>query len=206
VSVSPVRVVPADPGDAPVLSDVVATSFADLPASGWLVPDPAERARIFPDYFRILVDLAFAGGTVHTTPERDAVALWLPVGVGDELPPADYGARLAAVAGPWTARFQAFDELLEKGHPHAEPHHHLAILGVRRERQGQGVGSALLTAHHRVLDEAATPLPAYVEASSEGSRRLYARHGYRDMESVLRYPDGISDRPMMYPMWRSAAG
>jgi GNAT superfamily N-acetyltransferase len=197
-----VRAVPADPADAQILAGVVASAFHALPASAWLVPDPAERERIFPDYFRILVDLALAGGTVDTTPERDAVALWLPGGSADAPGPADYDARLAAATGPWAERFRAFDEQLEKHHPTGEHHHHLAILAVRPDRQGHGIGGVLLEAHHRVLDQAAAPLPAYLEAASLDSRRLYARHGYRDMDRTLRYPDGISDRPMMYPMWR----
>lgn len=199
------RAVPADPGDAQRLAGVVATAFRDLPASNWLVPDPAERERIFPDYFRILVDLAFAGGSVDTTPEHEAVALWMPAGSADASGPSDYDERLAAVTGPWADRFRAFDEQLEKNHPTGERHHHLAILAVRPDRQGRGIGGALLEAHHRALDGAASPLPAYLEAASLDSRRLYLRHGYEDMEGALHYPDGVSDRPMMYRMWRPGA-
>ena len=200
------RVIPADPADAQLLAEVVAAAFRHLPASNWLVPDPAERRRIFPDYFRILVDLALAGGAVDTTADREAVALWMPAGSGDDAGPPDYDTRLAAVTGPWADRFRAFDEQLAKNHPTGEPHHHLAILAVRPDRQGRGLGSALLDAHHRALDEAYPPVPAYLEAASLDSRRLYLRHGYRDMDRTLHYPDGVSDRPMMYPMWRPAGG
>jgi GNAT superfamily N-acetyltransferase len=31
-------------------------------------------------------------------------------------------------------------------------HHHLAILAVRPDRQGQGTGTALLAAHHGTFD------------------------------------------------------
>jgi GNAT superfamily N-acetyltransferase len=196
----------AQPEDAARLSAVIAAAFRDLAPSAWLVPDLAERARIFPDYFRLYVDHAMASGVVYTTAERDAVALWLPAGAGNEPPPADYDARLAAVTGPWVDRFRAFDEQLEKHHPAGERHHHLAILAVYPERQGKGLGSALLAAHHSALDEAAKPLPAYLEAAGVDSRRLYARHGYQDMDNILRYPDGLSNQPMMYPMWRPPRG
>lgn len=192
----------AQPEDAPRLSAVIAAAFRDLAPSAWLVPDQAERARIFPDYFRLYVDHAMASGVVYTTAERDAVALWLPAGAGNEPPPADYDTRLAAVTGSWVDRFRAFDEQLEKHHPTGERHHHLAILAVHPERQGRGLGSALLAAHHSALDEAAKPLPAYLEAAGVDSRRLYARHGYQDMDGILSYPDGLSNQPMMYPMWR----
>jgi GNAT superfamily N-acetyltransferase len=196
----------AQPEDAPRLSAVIAAAFRDLAPSAWLVPDQAERARIFPDYFRLYVDHAMASGVVYTTAERDAVALWLPAGAGNEPPPADYDTRLAAVTGSWVDRFRAFDEQLEKHHPTGERHHHLAILAVHPERQGRGLGSALLAAHHSALDEAAKPLPAYLEAAGVDSRRLYARHGYQDMDSILSYPDGLSNQPMMYPMWRPPRG
>jgi len=196
----------AQPEDAPRLSAVIAAAFRDLAPSAWLVPDQAERARIFPDYFRLYVDHAMASGVVYTTAERDAVALWLPAGAGNEPPPADYDTRLAAVTGSWVDRFRAFDEQLEKHHPTGERHHHLAILAVHPERQGRGLGSALLAAHHNALDEAAKPLPAYLEAAGVDSRRLYARHGYQDMDGILSYPDGLSNQPMMYPMWRPPRG
>jgi hypothetical protein len=36
---------------------------------------------------------------------------------------------------PWTERFLAFDEALDRHHPAGLPHHHLAILAVRPGRQ-----------------------------------------------------------------------
>jgi hypothetical protein len=41
-----------------------------------------------------------------------------------------------------------------------------------------------------------------VEAASIDSRRLYARHGYRDLPKPIPFPDGIPATTMMYPMWR----
>lgn len=143
---------------------------------------------------------------MDTTARREAVALWMPAGSADEAGPPGYDAHLAAVTGPWADRFRAFDEQLEKNHPAGEPDHHLAIPAVRPDGHGRGLGGALLHTHHRALDEADPPLPAYLEAASLDSRRLYLRHGYRGTDRTLRYPDGVSDRPMMYPMWRAPRG
>jgi GNAT superfamily N-acetyltransferase len=149
-------------------------------------------------YFAIFVEHALSAGVVQTTPDRTAVALWLPVTEpGSDGPPPDYDARLSAATSPWTDRFRAFDQALEAGHPASPAHHHLAILAVRPGRQGQGTGTRLLEAYHRELDEAGAP--AYLEASDPRSRHLYLRHGYVDLDEPIQLPGG----PAMYPMWRT---
>ncbi|HMG63277.1 MAG TPA: hypothetical protein VK599_10040, partial [Streptosporangiaceae bacterium] len=55
-AVPAVAAVTAGPADADALSHVIADAFHDLPPSRWLIADPGERARIFPGFFRILVD------------------------------------------------------------------------------------------------------------------------------------------------------
>ncbi|MBS2963032.1 GNAT family N-acetyltransferase [Actinocrinis puniceicyclus] len=203
-------VVRAEPGDAAELSALVATAFRDLPPSVWLVGQQDAREALFPGYFRLYVDLALATGTVYTTPDRTAVALWFPYGehghAGVEQDAAEYDARLAAVTGGRVDRFRAFDAQLERHHPRGEPHDHLAVLAVRPELQGRGIGSALLDAHHRELGRRAAPAAAYLEAASIDSRRLYVRHGYRDLPDPIPFPDGIPATAMMYPMWRPPMG
>jgi hypothetical protein len=186
----------ADETDADVLSQVIAEAFFDLPPSEWLVPDPAVRRAIFPGYFRLSVEHALDAGLVHTTPDRDAVALWLPGGPGAPAPPGGYRARLAALTGPLVAGFEAFDAALDAGHPAAVPHQHLTILAVRPGRQRQRTGTTLLTARHAALDIEGTP--AFLEASGLDSRRLYLRHGYADSGPRIDLPGGAA----LYPMWR----
>ena len=189
-------VVRAEEADLDILSLIIAEAFFDLPPSRWLAADPAARRAIFPAYFRLYVEHALASGLVHTTPDRGAVALWLPAGPGAPGAPDGYSARLAALTGPLTRRFEAFDAALEAGHPAAVPHQHLAILAVRPGRQGHGTGTALLAARHAVLDRDGTP--AFLEASGPDSRRLYLRHGYTDFGPRIDLPGG----PALYPMWR----
>jgi hypothetical protein len=73
-------VVRAQDPDTRVLSQVIADAFHDLPPSKWLIPDDQARRDIFPGYFRIYVEHAMASGTVHTTTDQAAVALWLFTG------------------------------------------------------------------------------------------------------------------------------
>jgi len=205
------EVVEAEPADAAELSGLIALAFHDLPASLWLVPDAAEREELFPDYFRLYVDQALATGTVYTIADRSAAALWISYrdnshdGYQGPEGGADYDTRLAEVTGARVDRFRAFDAQLERHHPAGERHDHLAILAVHPKLQGRGIGTALLEAHHRVLAQREEPLAAYVEAAGIDSRRLYARHGYRDLPKPIPFPDGVPATTMMYPMWRRCA-
>src|SRR5439155_27204580 len=128
--------------------------------------------------------------------DGSAAAVWLHHNGSELPPPPDYDERLIFVAGPYLRRFRVLDELIEANHPHGEVHHHLVFLAVRPDRQGAGLGSALMARHHRRLDEAR--IGAYLEASSPRSRELYLRHGYRDRGKLFRLPDG----PPFWPMWR----
>jgi GNAT superfamily N-acetyltransferase len=185
-----------DETEVDILSQVIAEAFFDLPPSRWLAPDPATRRAIFPAYFRLYVEHALDRGLVHTTPHRDAVALWLPAGRGAPGPHSDYRARLAVISGCLAARFEAFDAALEARHPAAVPHQQLAILAVRPGQQGHGTGTALLAARHAALD--AEGIPAFLQASSPDSRRLYLRHGYIDYGPRIELPGGQA----LDPMWR----
>jgi GNAT superfamily N-acetyltransferase len=188
----------AQEADIEILSQVIASAFCDLPPSRWLVPDPAARREIFPGYFRIYVEHAMASGTVHTTIDRAAAALWLPVSQNPASPPPGYDQRLAAATVPWADRFRAFDATLGRHHPAGTAHHHLAILAVRPGRQGRGTGSRLLRAGHEILDQHGTP--AYLEAATLRTTRLYQRHGYTVRPGgPFCLPDGVT---MMWPMWR----
>jgi ribosomal protein S18 acetylase RimI-like enzyme len=192
-------VVRANPGDAGALAELIAEAFAELAPSRWLIADADARRRVFPGYFRLYVDSTMTAGVVHTTPARDAVALWLPV---DPSPAAlaEYPALLTAATRPFTARFEAFDAAIEGRHPFGAAHWHLAILAVRPGCQGRGLGSALLRAQHDLLDRAGTP--AYLESSSERARALYRRHGYADLGAPIMLPDC---GPPLWPMWRAPA-
>lgn len=189
--------------DIDVLSQVIAGAFYHLAVSQWLVPDPDARRGIFPPYFRIYVEHAVSDGLVLTTPDRDAAALWLPVGPdGPGAPPGGYQERLAAITGPNLDRFRSLDEGFGTHHPAGIPHQHLAILAVRPDRQRLGIGKALLRARHAILDR--DRIPAYLEASDPAKRDIYRKHGYvLRPDAPIRLPGG---GPELFPMWREPRG
>ncbi len=192
-------IVPAQDSDAGWIADLIGTEFLHLAVVRWLVPDPADRARILAGNFRIHIEYALTHGTVEIPADRSGAAVWLPRDGADLPPPPDYDRRLVQACGPAAERFRHLDELFEQNHP-GDAHHHLAFLAVRTARQRQGVGTALVEHYHRRLDQAG--LAAFLEASSTGSRDLYARLGYRPHGETYRAPNGA----LFWPMWRPPRG
>jgi GNAT superfamily N-acetyltransferase len=185
----------AGPADTAAVAKLIGTAFTPLAAVRWLLPEPSVRPRVMTANFRILVEHALSYGHVDVTEDGAGAAVWFDRTSPAPEPP-DYDRRLADACDPWTDRFRLLDKLFEENHPPA-PHHHLALLAVTPERQGAGLGTALLRHHHARLDPAGTP--AYLEASSPGSRDLYLRHGYE-----LREPFTLPDGTEFWPMWRAA--
>jgi GNAT superfamily N-acetyltransferase len=183
-------------GEVVALSRLVAEAFSQLPVSGWLVDDPAERRTAMAGLFEILIEHAIAHGDVEVMDGPDgpvAVAVWFGPGPMPEID--DYDERLAVACGTHTIRFVRMDDLMRERHPAAPDHAYLALLAVDGEYRDQGLGSVLLAAHHAGLGDT----PAYLEASSQRSRTLYLRHGYVDHGAPFGF-DGID---AFYPMWRA---
>lgn len=190
------EIVRADTGQLDLVSALVAQAFESLAVTQWLVPAESERRRRLKANFRIFIEHAFEHGHVELTADHAAVAVWFHHD-GEEIPPPpDYDERLIFVSGPHLARFRQLDAAFDAHHPHDVMHHHLAFLAVHPDRQGEGIGSALMAPHHVRLDKAGTG--AYLEASSTRARDLYLRHGYVVQGGPFYLPDG----PPMWPMWR----
>jgi GNAT superfamily N-acetyltransferase len=183
----------ATAADAAHVAELVATAFAPLHAVNWLLPDPAVRPKIMTADFLILVEHALDHGHIDLVEDGRAAAVWFDRTAPAPEPP-DYDRRLEAACGEWADRFRTLDALFEENHPE-EPHHHLALLAVHPSDQGGGLGTTLLRHHHATLDKEDTP--AYLEASSPGSRDLYLRHGY-ELRETFALPDGT----LFWPMWR----
>ncbi len=181
--------------DAAVAAEIVAETFGTDAITSWLIPPVRERLPIQRRFFTMHVAHALDHGCVygiHESGELSGVAVWFAAPY-PEIPGEE--EAIASFAGEHAERFAVIGRQMERLHPD-KPHHYLAFIALVRGRTGRGLGSLLLAEHHRRLD--AEGMPAYLEASSEASRRLYLRHGYVDMPEMLRLPDG----PVMYPMWR----
>jgi GNAT superfamily N-acetyltransferase len=193
---------PAAEGELAEVGALIGLSFDHLVQCASLVPRPNDRLRVMSDYFAFLTEHAFRHGRVEVIGNGrglEAAAVWFDR--TEDMPePRDYERRLAALAGPYLANFQALDEVFDKNHP-TGPHWHLAFLAVHPDHQYKGFGSALMQGTHAELD--AADIPQYLEATNEDNIRLYRRHGYADMDPfAVHLPDGTP----FFRMWRPAGG
>jgi ribosomal protein S18 acetylase RimI-like enzyme len=193
---------PARAEELPAVGKLIAVAFDGLAANAYLVPPPADRVPVMAEFFALLSEVAAEHGRIDVVDGPSGLAgtaVWFDYTAG--MPePAGYEARLAALAGPYRAHFDALDHLFAAHHPHS-PHWHLAFLAVHPASQGDGLGGALMRRTHHDLDRSG--VPAYLEATNEDNIRLYRRHGYADMAPFeINLPDGAP----FFRMWREPAG
>ena len=181
--------------DAAAVTGTIAAAFADLDVCRWLCDDPPSRPAVLSGQLGITVRHAVRHGTVEYLPGYRAAAVWLPC-PGPDVP--GYDALLTEVTGRWAPRYRLLDEAMLAARP-SPPHAYLPLLAVHPAHQGEGLGSVLLAHRHAALD--ATGTPAFLEAASARSRRLYLRHGYLDSGPPIVLP--YRGEPL-YPMWREA--
>ncbi|WP_433528383.1 GNAT family N-acetyltransferase [Micromonospora sp. CA-263727] len=188
-----VTVRPATRTDAGPLIAVLAEAFHPGPLADWLIPDPDDRRTIYYRYFKDAYHHGLEHGLVHTTTDQTAVAIWHPH--HEHTPTPGRLTTLERIAGTYAPKLVLLEQLLDTHHPD-QPHHHLAYLAVDPTRHHQGIGTALLTDHHRHLDHLG--IPAYLEATNMHNRRLYLRHGYTAGTTITLPTDG----PTIWRMWR----
>ena len=163
--------------------EALTQAFFDDPLCVYTFPDPRERAEKFVHFFTDSVRESFALQGVYSTAGRvEGVAVWMPPGSGalsTEQAQAGGIDPLQTLFGEEAyQRFTGVFSHLGPLHEQLVPgeHWYLALLGVVPARQGQGVGSALLTAVLQQADRAG--LPCYLETFQPEAVRLYERHGF----------------------------
>jgi ribosomal protein S18 acetylase RimI-like enzyme len=175
--------------DVSALAAVLARAFAADPFFAFLAGDAPERGQRMRDGWVAILRFASAGlASTWTTDDRSGAAIWIPPG----RPPSSVLDQLRFV--PAFARFTgwsrlratsaAVETLERRRHDHAPAaHYYLAALGVEPERQGEGIGSALLAP---VLEEAdASGVPCYLETAVGRNVLLYERHGFDVVEELV---------------------
>jgi GNAT superfamily N-acetyltransferase len=182
--------------DAHRLAGVLARAFDDDPVMTWMFPDHTLRVRRSRRFFGVRLKHLLPQGEVYTTDGLAGGALWALPGRW-RLRPLEVLELLAVLApalGPRGPRALHGLRLVESRHPTAA-HYYLATLGTEPERQGLGIGSALMAPVLESCD--ADEIPAYLESSKERNVAFYARHGFRVMDEI-RLPKG----PPLWGMWR----
>ena len=200
MSTSTTEVRTATKADLPRLSAALARAFDDDPVVCHLLPPGLRaRSRRVTTFMRIPPQAAVPLGTVYTTPDLVAAAIWRPpdrwkLTAGEQLRVAP--ASIAALRG--RARLAlGFNQALEKHHP-IEPHWYLQMLGTEPTSQSKGIGAALMAPVLERCD--AEGVPAYLESSKARNVPYYERFGF-EVTDELVMPDG---GPTLWPMWREA--
>lgn len=191
-----VRIRQAETEDREQVVRLLDEAFHHDPVSSWVFPEERHRRAVHGKFLGVFVDVTLAEGRIDLLEDGTAVALWLPVPAGAPTEEDTTPALMRATADPDNERAELVGRLTGAIHPHDRAHEYLLMIGVSPDRQGEGIGAALIA---DVLDRCDRDgVPAYLEASSARSRRLYERLGFAFMGATVELPDG----PSMWPMWR----
>ncbi|MGW2557886.1 GNAT family N-acetyltransferase [Streptomyces sp. NPDC001514] len=191
-----VRIRQARESDRDTVVRLLDEAFMHDPVSSWVFPDEDHRRKVHGTFMGVFLDVTLAEGRVDMTEDGTAAALWLHVPAGAPDAEDDTPARMREIADPDNERAELIGRLTGAVHPHDRAHEYLLLIAVSPERQGQGLGSALIAPVLERCDR--DGVPAYLEASSARSSRLYERLGFTFMGRTVDLPDG----PHMWPMWR----
>jgi GNAT superfamily N-acetyltransferase len=186
-------IITADKSDHQRAIATVVTAFSSDPIARWFLSDPDKYLTYFPQLIPMMAAGTFDHGSAYCAEGFIAASLWVPPGVHSD---DEAMGELALKAIPQTELETrlAFMGQMGEYHPTYE-HWYLPFIAVDPPHQGRGLGSALL--QHALKNSDRDGLPAYLEATSEGSRRLYERHGFESLGEIQ-----AADSPPMWPMLR----
>jgi len=171
--------------DLEVLASVLADAFFANPVIEWALADQSRRMHALTDYFRVVArEVYIPYGHAYVTTDGAGAALWLPPGVLTTAVPPMKELKVAwpilRGGGPGSIwRFLQLERLMGPQHP-SEPHYYLHVVGAYRDRQGQGIGSALLADMLRRCDDEGAL--AYLECTNVVNLPLYERVGFKALD------------------------
>jgi ribosomal protein S18 acetylase RimI-like enzyme len=191
----------ARPDDVPGIAETMGAAFEDDPIASWFWKRPTGRREYIQGWYELVArEHYIEHGEVFVAEENGEIAgcsMWSPPGQWRFPPRVDVQASRYAIPrlGLRVPIASIAMRRIERKHPR-KGHWYLSELGVRPQSQGRGYGSKLMFEILALCDRERTP--AYLESSTERSRALYERHGFRTTE-VIRMPRG---GPPLWLMWR----
>ncbi len=184
--------------DVGTVTATLASAFGEDPVSCWMCGQVDSEQRMTP-FWRSNSQTALRkpDHEIYIADDGSSVAVWRGIDQW-KLSAGDIVRSLPAMARSLRARLPIALQLLgamEKVHP-TEPHYYLEFLGTRREQQGKGGGSAVMSVMLGRCDTEG--VAAYLESSNPRNIPFYARHGFVERGTVNAPKDG----PTMITMWR----
>jgi N-acetylglutamate synthase-like GNAT family acetyltransferase len=182
--------------DIEAMSQMLARSFHDDPIVEWVFRNEDTRPKYAARFFAGRARVLNPQNEIYTVDGIAGAAMWARPGEWRD-PPLKAARELALlVPGVGRRIVQTVRGLIqvESRHP-KPPHWYLAVLGTDPDRQGEGIGTALLQPVLEGCDR--HEIPAYLETGKERNIAFYARHGFKVTEE-LKLPNG----PPIWLMWR----
>jgi len=189
---------PATPEDIGGMAAALAQAFRDDPVMRWLFGDRAPRPmRYTQPWFASEGARHLRHGHVYTVDGTPGAAYWDPPGHWKTAPRDLVRNGPLMLRGVGTRMVGAMRGLarMEKAHARHPDHFYLAVLGTHPDRQGEGIGAALMAPVLQRCDADGTG--AYLESSKESNVPYYRRHGFEVVEEI-EFPSG----PTLWAMWR----
>mgnify|MGYP001028946507 FL=1 len=188
----------ATEADRDAVTAMLARAFQDDPATSYILPDPADRARRLPRLFRLLYE-SDGGGMRLVTPGGEAATLWRAPGNADvstwEI--VRRAPALLHALGGGVGRALRVSDAIAAHHPAGE-YWYLHIAGCDPAAQGRGLGGAAVRAG---LAHIPPRFPAYLETATERNLGFYRGLGFEVVDE-WHVPKG---GPRFWSMTRPAA-
>jgi ribosomal protein S18 acetylase RimI-like enzyme len=180
------------------MAEALSLAFHDDPVMQWLFGDqPPRPMRWTRPFFTVEGRRHLRHDSVYTADGHAGAAYWDPPGNWKSSLGSILRLAPVMVRGIGLRSAKALQGLgrMEKAHGEHPDHHYLAVLGTRPDRQGEGIGSALMAPVLATCDTEGRG--AYLESSKESNIPFYRRHGFEVVGEVA-FPTG----PTIWPMWR----
>ncbi len=191
------EIMPAGEAHHSALVETLAQAFQNDPATSWILPDAAHRARALRGLFRTLVPADARAGIALRASGDEAGALWRAPGRAHSggLEFLRTVLPLIATFGTALPRGLKLQGTIDAHRPKGR-FWYLHYVGVRPEHQGKGHGGRIIRAQTARAD--AEGLPCWLETATPENVPLYERLGF-----VIRQEwDVPGDGPHFWGMMR----
>ena len=159
---------------------MLALAFADDPIVRWPLPSTDDVHDRIERVFGLIYEGVVDAGAIWEAGDAEGFAVWIPAGTAEDMFESDAAARtrVAPLTDDDGARYDGLWSWIESRVP--DDAWYLDAIGVRPDRQGAGIGGALVRfGLERAAQEDA---PCFLETATERNVGYYERFGFRVTE------------------------